>query len=95
MVLLCKDDREDQQQRTDLELEAWIKRHYDDYIKSGLLVLARALPDREHGSFHQCLSKNTSHAAAVMYHRLASGMDAPGVAARAPASAPVGRPAVS
>ena len=47
VVLLCKDDRQDQQHRTDLELEAWIKHHYDDYIKSGLLVLARALPDRD------------------------------------------------
>ena len=81
MVLLCKDDRQDQQHRTDLELEAWIKRHYNDYIKSGLLALARAEPDIQSGCFHQCLSKHASHAAAVMYHRLASGVDAPGVAA--------------
>ena len=71
VVLLCKDDRQGQQHRTDLELEAWIKRHYNDYIKSGLLALARAEPDVHSGSFHQLLSnKNTSHAAVVMYHRL-------------------------
>ena len=43
-VLPCKDDRQGQQHRADLELEAWIKRHSNDYIKSGLLVLARATP---------------------------------------------------
>ena len=98
VVLLCEDDRQGQQHhrqgqqhRADLELQAWIKRHYDDYIKSGILVLARALPDHENGSFHHRVSKHTSHAAKVMYHSLASGMDAPGVAAEPP----VGRPAVS
>ena len=64
------DDRQGQQHRTDLELEAWIKLHYNDYIKSGLLAFARAEPDVHSGSFHQCLSKHTSHAATVMYHRL-------------------------
>jgi len=66
----CKDDRQGQPHRADLELEAWIKIHYNDYIKSGILVLARAEPDVHSDCFHQCLSKNTSRAAAVMYHRL-------------------------
>ena len=82
MVLQCEDDRQGQQHRTDLNLDAWIKLHYNDYIKSGLLVLARAEPDVQSGCVHQCLSKHTSHATTVMYHRLrASGMGAPGMAA--------------
>ena len=51
------------------KLEACIKLHYNDYIKSGILVLARAEPDVQSGCFHQRLSKNTSHAATVMHHR--------------------------
>jgi hypothetical protein len=66
----CKDDRQGQQHRADLELEACIKLRYNDYIKSGLLVLARAEPDVHSGCFHQCLSKSTPRAAALMYHRL-------------------------
>ena len=48
MVLLCK-----------VELEVWIKLHYNDYIKSGVLVLARAEPDVQSGCFHRRLSKQT------------------------------------
>ena len=88
VVLLCKDDQQGQQRRTDLELEAWIKRHYDDHIKSGLLVLARAEPDVQSGCFHQCLSQNTLHApSSCLRHGRA------GRGGRAPA--PVDRPAAS
>ena len=56
VVLLCKDDRQGQQHRADLELEAWISPRYNDYIKAGLLALARAETDVHSGCFHQRLT---------------------------------------
>ena len=43
VVLLCKDDRQGQQHRADLELEAWRKHHNNGDAKSGLLALARVV----------------------------------------------------
>ena len=68
VVVLRKDDYAGRP-REDVDLLAWVRHHYGEFIDAGLLALFRAEPHVEDGAFHMSRSKNTSHAAAIRAHR--------------------------